>query len=115
MYLDDARVVNIPNLGINPEGLTLCCDGMNSVGSQGINRFIKNIRVAEGAVRLYDRLMQDGKIIASGIRFDVNEATIKPESMGVINAIYELLKDHPEISLSVEGHTDSDGDDVFNQ
>ena len=115
VYLDDARVVNIPNLGINPEGITICCDRMNSAGAEGINRFIKNIRIAEGAVRLYDKLMQDGKIVASGIRFDVNKVTIKPESMGVINAIYTLLKDHPEIKLSVEGHTDSDGDDTFNQ
>ena len=115
VYLDDARVVNIPNLGINPEGITICCDRMNSAGAEGVNRFIKNIRIAEGAVRLYDKLMQDGKIVASGIRFDVNKATIKPESMGVINAIYALLKDHPEIKLSVEGHTDSDGDDAFNQ
>ena len=115
VYLDDARVVNVPNLGINPEGLTICCDPMNTVGTQGINRFIKNIRIAEGAVRLYDKLMQDGRIVASGIRFDVNRATIKPESMGVINEITKLMKDHPEISFSVEGHTDSDGDEALNQ
>ena len=115
VYLDDARVVNIPNLGINPEGITICCDRMNSAGAEGINRFIKNIRIAEGAVRLYDKLMQDGKIVASGIRFDVNKATIKPESMGVINEISKLMKDHPEISFSVEGHTDSDGEATFTQ
>ncbi len=115
VYLDDARVVNIPNLGINPEGLTICCDAMNTVGSQGVNRFVKNVRIAEGAVKLYDKLMQDGKIITNGIRFDVNKATIRPESMGVINSVYGLLKDHPEIKLSVEGHTDSDGDNAFNQ
>jgi outer membrane protein OmpA-like peptidoglycan-associated protein len=115
VYLDDARVVNIPNLGVNPEGLTICCDAMNTVGSQGNNRFIKNVRIAEGAVRLYDKLMQDGRIVASGIRFDVNKATIKPESMGVINEIVKLMKDHPEISFSVEGHTDSDGDEALNQ
>lgn len=115
VYLDDARVLNVPNLGINPEGLTICCDAMNSAGSQGINRFIKNIRIAEGAVKLYDKLMQDGKIVANGIRFDINKAAIKPESMGVINSIYQLLKDHPEIYLSIEGHTDSDGDELMNQ
>ena len=115
VYLDDARVVNIPNLGINPEGITICCDRMNSAGSEGRNRLIKNVRIAEGAVKLYDKLMQDGKIVANGIRFDVNKATIKPESMGVINSIYGLLKDHPELNLSVEGHTDSDGEAASNQ
>ncbi|MFZ0472577.1 MAG: OmpA family protein [Bacteroidales bacterium] len=115
VYLDDARVVNIPNLGVNPEGLTICCDRMNSAGTQGVNRLIKNVRIAEGAVKLYDKLMQDGKIIANGIRFDVNRATIKPESMGVVNSIYYLLREHPELKMSVEGHTDSDGGEASNQ
>ena len=115
VYLDDARVVNIPNLGFNPTGVTICCDPMNSAGAEGKNRFIKNIRIAEGAVKLYDKLISDGKIVTTGIRFDVNKATIKPESMGVINSIVQLMKDHPEIRLSVEGHTDSDGDEVSNQ
>ncbi len=61
---------------------------MNTVGTEGINRFVKNVRIAEGAVKLYDKLMQDGRIVANGIRFDVNKATIRPESMGVMNAIY---------------------------
>ncbi len=115
VYLDDARVVNIPNLGINPEGLTICCDHMNTAGVRGINRFIKNVRIAEGAVKLYDKLIQDGKIVTNGIRFDVNKSTLKPESMGVINEIAKLMKEHPEISFSVEGHTDSDGETAFNQ
>jgi hypothetical protein len=115
VYLDDARVMNIPNLGINPEGLTICCDNMNLAGTVGANRLIKNVRIAEGAIKLYDKLMQDGKIVANGIRFDVNKAIIKPESMGVINSVFQLLKDHPEVNMSVEGHTDSDGDDASNQ
>jgi hypothetical protein len=41
VYLDDARVVNIPNLGFNPSGVTICCDPMNSAGAEGKNRFIK--------------------------------------------------------------------------
>lgn len=115
VYLDDARVVNIPNLGANPEGITICCDGMNTAGVEGKNRFIKNIRLAKGGVKLYDKLLQDGKIVTNGIRFDLSKATIKPESMGVINSIVQLMKEHPELKFSVEGHTDSDGDDTSNQ
>ena len=29
--------------------------------------------------------------------------------------IYDLLMEHPELNISVEGHTDSDGDDASNQ
>ena len=31
------------------------------------------------------------------------------------SAFIWYLKEHPEINFSVEGHTDNDGDDVFNQ
>jgi len=81
-------------------------------GHQG---YIKNIRIAQGAVPLYDKFLTDGKIVTSGIRFDVNRATIRPESMGVINEIVNLLKQNPELRFSVEGHTDSDGNPASNQ
>ncbi|HSL85574.1 MAG TPA: OmpA family protein, partial [Bacteroidales bacterium] len=110
-YLNETRLINIPRLSFNPTGISI-----RALHSGEKNHFyIKNIRIAEGGVRYYDRFMQDGKIIANGIRFDVNKATLKPESMGVINEIATLMKEHPEINFSVEGHTDSDGDDTFNQ
>jgi len=115
VYLDETRLLNVPNMEINPMGITIGIDNFGTAGVKGINRFIKNIRIAEGAVKLYDKLLQDGKIIANGIRFDVNKATLKPESMGVINTIFQLMQEHPELKFSVEGHTDSDGDDAFNQ
>ncbi len=74
---------------------------------------LKNVRIAKGGVKYYDRMMQDGKIIVNGIRFDVNKSTLKPESMGAINEIYTLMKDNPGLKFSVEGHTDSQGDDAF--
>ena len=35
--------------------------------------------------------------------------------MGVINSIYKLMSEHSDLSFSVEGHTDSDGDESSNQ
>jgi OmpA-OmpF porin, OOP family len=57
----------------------------------------------------------DAKIVTHGINFDVNKAVIKPESMGTLNAIVQILKDNPEVKFEVGGHTDSDGDDASNQ
>ena len=111
-YLDDARLINIPNLGADPTGITIGID--QYLRYQKGNRYIKNIRIAEGAVKLYDRMLSDGKIVANGIRFDVNKATIRPESMGVINEICALMKEHPGLKFSIEGHTDSDGEADFN-
>ncbi len=109
-YIDDTRLINIPHLPFDPTGLTL-----GGYHASDINRYyIKNIRIAEGGVKYYDRVLQDGKIVSNGIRFDVGKATLRPESMGVINEIYDLMKKHPELNFSVHGHTDSDGDDTSN-
>ena len=58
--------------------------------------------------------MAEGKFITRGILFDVNKSSLKNESMGVINEIATMMKEHPEIKFSIEGHTDSDGDDNHN-
>ena len=34
--------------------------------------------------------------------------------MGAINEIYNLMKENPGLKFSVEGHTDSQGNDDFN-
>ncbi len=106
-YMNDTRLINVPHLEVNPAGITI------EAGNDNI--FIKNIRIAKGGVKYYDRVLSDGKIVENGIRFDVNKATLKPESMGPINKIYKLMVKYPDLRFSVEGHTDSDGDAALNQ
>ena len=106
VYMDDQRMINIPHAKGNPTGVTLTGNFENS--------FIKNIRIAKGGVKYYDRVLSEGKIIVNGIKFDVNKATLKPESMGPINKIYKLMVKNPDLNFSVEGHTDADGGDEAN-
>ena len=110
-YMDDTRLINIPRLDLNPRGISL----YSYHASDDSPVYFKNIRIAEGGVKYYDRVMQDGKIIANGIRFDVGKASIRPESMGIINEIVELMEKHSDLKFSVEGHTDSDGNDELNK
>jgi len=113
-YLEDTRLINIPHYEGNPSGLTIECNGYSGDTPEQL-QYIKNIRIAKGGVKYYDRVLFEGKIIVNGIKFDVNKATLRPESMGPINGIYELMQKNPELNFSVEGHTDSDGDDQLNQ
>ena len=109
-YVNGIRIANIPR-----------CDAptrfqiFSYSGASEDERFIKNIRIAKGAVPLYDRMMSDGKFITYGITFDVGKATIKPESMGEINRIVTLMTENPDLKFSVEGHTDSTGNPTSNQ
>lgn len=111
VYYGEKRGINIPNLRIEPTGVTLKSRQCHT-GNQAL---IKNIRIAKGSKKLYDRIMTDGKIVTTGIRFDTGKATIKPESAGILKKIYNLMVEHPELRFSVEGHTDNVGEADFNQ
>lgn len=115
VYLDQDRLIMIPNVQGNPQAISIWGATYDSQHTGNFPTMIKNIRIAEGAVPLYDRFKTDGKIVTNGIKFDSGKATLKPESMGVINEIAKMMQQYPEIKLSVEGHTDSDGDEAMNQ
>lgn len=72
VYIDDARVLNIPNLGFNPAGVTL---GFHNPSANN-DGYVKNFKIAKGAVPLYDKFLTDGKFITTGIKFDINKASI---------------------------------------
>lgn len=58
-------------------------------------------------------LTETGKAVLY-INFDSGKATIKKESMPIVEQIAEMMKQAKEIKLSVEGHTDSDGSNESN-
>ncbi len=112
LYMDEERVLNIPRLKFEPKTF--------SIGVDFDARYIKfsavkNIRLNEGGKKLYDGIVADGKFITRGILFDVNKSTIKAESMGVLNEIVKLMNEHEDLNFRIEGHTDSDGDNDYNQ
>ena len=111
IYFNGARIANVPNVSYPPGWVTF----WSGQGETGKNTFIRNVRIAKGAVPLYDRMMSDGKFITYGITFDVGKSVIKPESMGEINRIVTLMNENPTLKFSVEGHTDSTGNAASNQ
>ena len=112
VYVNGIRIANIPNMAA-PVRFDVV--GREWGTSNTFREAITNIRLAQGAVPLYDRMMSDGKFITYGITFDVGKATIKPESMGEINRIVQLMNENPTLKFSVEGHTDSTGNPTSNQ
>lgn len=111
LYLDGVRLANIPNM-MQAANFTLRDRNLNGTSWASA---ITNVRIAEGAVPLYDRMMSDGKFITYGITFDVGKATIKPESMTELTRIVQLLSENPTLKFSVEGHTDNTGNAASNQ
>jgi outer membrane protein OmpA-like peptidoglycan-associated protein len=109
-YVDQYRVCVNPNIENKPYRIDF--DG---VGSENQPIIITNIKVANGGgMNQIGKKFTETKIVTHGINFDVNKATIKPESMGAINGIVQILKDNPDIKFEIDGHTDSDGDAASN-
>jgi len=50
-----------------------------------------------------------------GVHFDYDKATLKPESIRILDAAVNTLKNHPQIKVEVAGHTDSRGSESYNQ
>jgi outer membrane protein OmpA-like peptidoglycan-associated protein len=75
---------------------------------------ISNFRLAVGAPDTRNKLITEGKFVTTGITFDVNSATIKPESYGTLKTIAQVLQDNADVRVKIIGHTDSDGDDNAN-
>ena len=111
VYFDDHRVANAPN-AVFPRTNKLYFTVSSAADANPI--MIGALRVAAGGLDLYDRLSADGRVSTQGILFAVNSDVIRPESTPTLKEVSDMLAAHPELRISIEGHTDSDGDDASN-
>ena len=110
IYIDQARALVVPDTKEDYDNITFA-----GIGSEESPIIFKNVRIASGGnMNLIGKKFTESKIVTHGINFDVNKATIKPESMGTLNMIVGVMKDNPEIKFEVGGHTDGDGADDYN-
>lgn len=122
-YVDGRRVINVPNAKPGAGWVTWFSSG----GSH--HTYMKNIRIAKGAVDLYERnatdidakvaavekaIAETGKFVTNNILFDTGKATLKSESMAEIQRVAEYMKKNPGVRFEVQGHTDNQGSDAVN-
>jgi OmpA-OmpF porin, OOP family len=50
-----------------------------------------------------------------GVNFDFNKASLKPESIPVLDNTVEILLKNPEVKVEIQGHTDNIGSEKHNQ
>lgn len=113
VYLNAQRVLNAPIKSGKLRNFHIEGDGV-SIEENGSQLFVRQVRLAEGGIDPYKTLSIDGKIIARGINFESGKSTLKPESLGALNNIVQMMNAHPELKFEVSGHTDSDGNDASN-
>lgn len=113
-YIDHVRCINVNSFDLPGTDIIFDMDCRSRGGADCEKFLVKNVRIASGGMDLYKKVTAEGKFVTHGILFDANKATLKPQSMGTLNEIAKLMKEHPELKFSIEGHTDSDGDDAAN-
>jgi OmpA-OmpF porin, OOP family len=110
-YLDDTRVINVPNADVGRSKQIL----FYTDGDAKQPALFGNFRIAAGGKKLYDALAATGRVATQGIYFDTGSDRIRPESSPTLKEIGAMLKDHPDLKLAIEGHTDNVGAAAANQ
>ena len=76
---------------------------------------VKGTVANQGCPEVSDEAIKKLNDYAKTILFDTNKDTFKQQSYAVLNSIAAILKEYPYSKFTIEGHTDSDGGDDFNQ
>jgi hypothetical protein len=111
VYMNDTRVGNVPNADLGrSKSITFEIPGHETEAA-----LITNIRVMAGGRKLYDAIADSGRVGMQGIYFDTGSDRIRPESAPTLKEIGEMLKEHADLKLTIEGHTDNVGAAEANQ
>jgi OmpA-OmpF porin, OOP family len=113
MYSNERRMYNIPELRFKRDSVIR----LFVKGSDEDNKatYITSIRVAESETDvLYDALNAKGRWTTHGILFATGKAELQPESRAVLKDIAATMKQHGDLKILIEGHTDNVGSAASN-
>jgi OmpA-OmpF porin, OOP family len=112
VYMNGTRVSNVPNTTMG-RSRTI---SIRTLGDQNEQKALfGNFRIAAGTKQIYDALLADGRVATQGIYFDTGSDVIRPESAPTLKEIGDMLTQHADLRLTIEGHTDNVGAAGANQ
>jgi len=88
--------------------------GRTNYGEDQYGIYLSNIKVASGKADTRHKLIDEGRFSTTAILFDINAASIRPESGSVLKEIADVLNQAKDVNIKIIGHTDSDGNDKAN-
>lgn len=111
VYMNSIRVANVPNADLGRANRIV----VEFDGNDEHPAFFRNFRIAAGGRKLYDALAAEGRVATQGIYFDTGSDRLRPESSPTLKEIATMLKEHADLRLAIEGHTDNVGQAAANQ
>lgn len=113
VYLDDEKIWDLPRAF--EAGHPLNALLFSRYEAQAGNYFyIANIRLAVSEEDMRSKLLNEGKYTTNAILFATNSSAILPQSVATIKEIADILKENPNLALTIIGHTDADGNQDAN-
>ncbi len=117
VIVNGQQVVNNPDINIRT--LTHVSLYTISPGSNRADGFTKArvnyFVIAKEGLPLYNRIVTNGRLIVREIYFDVDKYDLKSESYPALDKIVVMLKEHEDMEVTIEGHTDANGSHEDNQ
>lgn len=114
VFANEIKVLDLTNAFEKTAELTSARFFVNN-NTDSDNYYLSNIRYAVGKPDTRNKLLSSGTFTTSAITFSSGSAHIKPESYGILKEIADALKSEPGKSVTIIGHTDSDGAEDLNQ
>lgn len=111
MYMNERRMYNNPDLPFVRDSVIRVMVS----GTEENPTFVTSIRLAESETDvMYDALNAKGRWATHGILFATGRAELQPESRSVLKEIAATLKQHGDLKVLIEGHTDNVGSPASN-
>ncbi len=83
--------------------------------AQTVDVVLELAPLGKDSASLAGQLAREGEADLYGLYFDTAKATLKPESEATLQQVLGVLSADPKLRLVVAGHTDSEGEDAYNQ
>ncbi len=104
-FQDDDGCPDPDNDGDSTHDVTdQCPDEPGPADERGCPRVYEHVEVTQTEIRITQK-----------VHFATDRATILPDSYPLLNTVAQVLRDFPEVTVEVQGHTDSRGSDRHNQ
>lgn len=114
VYVNENKVWDLPTAFDLSKQYNSVLFNVDAFNNDRDKYYVSNLRLAVGAPDTRNKLITEGKFVTSGILFDFQSATIKPESYGILKEIGTALQDNPDVKINITGHTSNDGDATAN-
>lgn len=107
-----AYLVSLPSgknygIAVKKDGYLFHSENINLPATAGYKEYQKDI--------LLKKVEVGEAIVLRNIFFDLDKATLRPASTAELERLTKLLNDNPTIKIEISGHTDSQGDNVYNK